>query len=218
MSTDANSIELLHCNKCRQKTKHQLLHGVTKAGSEDLGDGYLIQWHSVYELFECCGCGEVVLRQTYTNSELNDNQSWYYPPRVSRHKPNWIDNDEIPLDIQRVMTEVYRCLDADTRSLPMMGLRTVLDLLIVEQVDDSGTFEQKLARLQDKGVISERNRKVLEAALDAGHAAAHRAWAPKLAHVHSVLDIVENVLQSVYLLDDLAAEIKESTPQRKPAH
>lgn len=122
----------------------------------------------------------------------------------------------MPADIRRVMREIYRCLGADTCVLPMMGLRTVLDLLIVEQVEDTGTFAQKLERLQTKGVISERNRNVLEAALDAGNAAAHRAWAPKLVQVHSVLDIVENLLQSVYLLDELAAEIRESTPQRKP--
>jgi hypothetical protein len=145
---------------------------------------------------------------------MEGNQPWYFPPRISRHKPNWID--KIPVDIQRVMRGVYRCLDADTRVLPIMGLRTVLDLLIVEQVEDVGTFAQKLETLQTKGVISQRNRKVLEAALDAGHAAVHRAWAPKLAHVHSVLDIVANLLQSVYLLDELAAEIRGSTPQRKP--
>ncbi len=213
MTADPNPIELLHCNKCRHKTKHQLLKEVTNSHSEDWGDDYVFHQQTVHQLFECCGCSAVVLRQTYSDSEMDGNQSWYFPPRISRHQPNWID--KIPVDIQRVMREVYRCLDADTRALPMMGLRTVLDLLIVEQVEDAGTFAQKLETLQTKGVISERNRKVLEAALDAGHAAAHRAWAPKLAHVHSVLDIVENLLQSVYLLDELAAEIKESTPPRK---
>ncbi len=215
MSTDPNPIELLHCNECRHQTKHQLLKEIANQGSEEWGDDYVYHWTKGHQLFECCGCSAVVLRQTYSDSESDEQQVWYFPPRISRHKPNWLD--KIPGDAQRVMREVYRCLDADTRALPLMGLRTVLDMLIVEQVEDIGNFAQKLEKLQETGVISERNRKVLEAALDAGHAAAHRGWAPKLSHVHSVVDIVENLLQSVYLLDDVAAEIKQSTPPRNPA-
>jgi len=214
MTTEPNPIEMLHCNECRHKTKHQLLKEVTSNSSEDWGDDYTFHSQTVHELFQCCGCSAVVLRQSYSDSEMDGDRSWYFPPRISRHQPDWID--KMPADIQRVMREVYRCLGADSRALPMMGLRTVLDLLIMEQVEDTGTFVQKLLRLQTKGIISERNRKVLEAALDAGHAAVHRAWAPKLPQVHSVLDIVENLLQSVYLFDELAAEIRESAPQRKP--
>jgi hypothetical protein len=214
MPTDPNPIELLHCNECRHETRHQLLKEVTSNGSEEWGDDYMFHWYKVHQLFECCGCNAVVLRQTYADSESEDKEVSHFPPRISRHKPNWLD--KIPINLQRIMREVYRCLDADTRALPLMGLRTVLDMLIVDQVDDVGSFAQKLEKLQATGVISEKNRKVLEAALDAGHAAAHRGWTPKLAHVHSVIDIVENLLQSVYLLDKVAAEIKQSTPPRYP--
>jgi hypothetical protein len=43
-----------------------------------------------------------------------------------------------------------------------------------DKVGDVGTFEQKLKALEDDGYVSKRNREVLDAALDAGNATAHR--------------------------------------------
>jgi hypothetical protein len=54
----------------------------------------------------------------------------------------------------------------------------------------------------------------LEAALDAGNAAAHRGHAAKPEEVEIVMDIVENMLHSVYVLHDAAQKLKKSTPLR----
>ena len=55
-----------------------------------------------------------------------------------------------------------------------MGTRTLIEILMVKEIGDSGTFGQKLDALREKGVISENGRSVLSIALDAGNAAAHR--------------------------------------------
>jgi hypothetical protein len=75
-------------------------------------------------------------------------------------------------------------------------------------------FAEKLRQLEVQGFISQKNRQVLDVALDAGSAAVHGGYAPKLAEVHSVMDIVENLLQAIYVLDKVAAEVKKSTPAR----
>src|ERR1700760_2395137 len=89
MTADPNPTELLHCNKCRHQMKHQLLKEVTNNHSEDWGDDFVFRHQIVHQLFECCGCSDVVLWQTYSDSEMDGNRSWNFPPRISRHQPNW---------------------------------------------------------------------------------------------------------------------------------
>ena len=98
----------------------------------------------------------------------------------------------------------------------MMGARTLVDLVIVDKVGDVGTFAEKLKKLESEKYISGKNREVLEAALDAGNAAAHRGYSARPAQVNAVMDIVENLLQAVYVLPSMAQDLKKSTPARPP--
>jgi hypothetical protein len=98
----------------------------------------------------------------------------------------------------------------------MMGARTLVDMLILEKVGDVGNFKKKLEALEKAGFVSSRNREVLYAALDVGNAAAHRGHAANESEVHSVMDIVENMLQAVYVFPDEAKKLKQSTPRRLP--
>jgi hypothetical protein len=136
----------------------------------------------------------------------------YFPPPVSRHPPTWLW--KCPGDLKAVMTEVYRSLDANNLRLPMMGARTLIDLLMLDKVGDAGTFGEKLKKLENLGVISSQNRIVLEAALHVGSAAAHRGHSPSSDEVNDVMDIVENVLHAVYILPEMAAKLRKTTPPR----
>lgn len=119
--------------------------------------------------------------------------------------------------LRSLLAEIYNSLDADTSALPLMGARALLDMVFVDKIGDVRSFPEKLKKLESQGFISQRNREILDAALDAGSAAAHRGYAPKRADVHAVMDIVENLLQAIYVLDKAAVEIKKSTPARPAA-
>ena len=56
----------------------------------------------------------------------------------------------------------------------------------------------------------------MEAAVDAGHAASHRAHTPSNSELETVMDIVENVIQSD-LLEESAKELKKGTPPKASA-
>jgi hypothetical protein len=152
------------------------------------------------------------MRRTHTFSEWDGPEVRFFPPKVSRHKPEWFY--KLPYQFQTLLEEIYRSLDADNRTLPLIGARTVLDLLIVEKVGDIGSFAEKLKRLQEEGYLSKRNREILDAALDAGHAAAHRGYSPDREGVNAVMDIVENLLHATYVLGRVAEQIKKATPAR----
>ena len=209
------SLERIHCNECRRETRHELLRKVVDTDSEQLVEGPCLEWTITSETFQCCGCGSVKLRRTlFEDFAPGDITIQYFPPPVSRHPPSWQYEVTFPDELRSVMQEVYRSLDANNRRLPMMGARTLLDVLMLDKVGDVGTFDEKLKQLEGLGFISSHNRKVLAAALDVGNAAIHRGHAPKADEVNAVMDIVENLLHAVYVLPDMAERLKKTTPQR----
>jgi len=211
MADSKDTIERLHCNKCGPDTKHILVTTRTNSGSESYDEQYDISWTTIYDVFECCGCEEVMLRRRFYFSEWNDGDVIYYPPRIGRRLPPW--KDDLADDIASLLEEVYTAIQADSRRLAMMGARALIDMVMLNEVGDVGSFGQKLSALQKNGFLSDKNRDVLDAALDVGNAASHRGHKPESKHVQLVMDIVENLLQST-LLQNVVVDLKNATPKR----
>ena len=202
-----------HCNQCGCETKHHVVAVRKQQGSEIIEEDFVIDWSNTYSLLECCGCEEISVKRVSWFSEEPDYESVeYYPSRVSRRRPPWLE--DIPDEAtEELMREIYGALQGDQRRLALMGARTVIDGLLLRQVGDSGTFAERLDALEDKGFLSKINRVSLEAALNAGHAAAHRAYKPDTANLNLVMDIVENVLQAENLSEH-ADKLNQTTPSR----
>jgi hypothetical protein len=83
------ALKKVHCNECRRQTDHRLVKSVDgDSDSEQYDEDYYISWQTTFELLQCCGCREAVLRRTYVFSEWDEPDVRYFPPRVSRHPPN----------------------------------------------------------------------------------------------------------------------------------
>jgi len=201
-----------HCNRCAQETKHIILASRRVEGSEEVEDYGPIYWWDQYEFLECCGCEAVCMRHTLYFGPTDETTVTIYPPQVTRRRPHWLT--KVPRPMVTLINQVYQALDSDSRALALMGARAVLDMVLTESVGDLGPFSAKLDALEDSGAIGTKNRKFLEAALDAGSAAGHRGYQPSTDDVGAVMDIVENLLQAVYHLDSLADQLKKSTPPR----
>ena len=178
-----------------------------------------------FELLQCCGCQEAVLRRTFEYSiagapdyiieevggtEFREVRR--FPPAIVRHPPKWRSN--LPRDSGILLEEIYRSLDSESRLLPVLGARTLVDMMILEKVGDVGTFEQKLKALESGGFISSDNRAILCVVLEKCSATAHRGHVPSPSEVQAVMDIVENMLQAMYVFPDVAQRLKQSTPPR----
>lgn len=206
-----HTTERIHCNQCRGRTVHRLVKRVSDSGTDDeMG----FWWSSTFDMLQCLGCREVVLRRKFNFSEDNQPDIRIFPPPTSRYLPDW--RYSIPGDMRELLEEIYRSLDATNLRLPMMGARTLVDKLVVEKVGDNGTFEDKLKEMETQGFISRENRGVLSAAFDAGSATSHRNHVFSPDEVDSVMDIVENMLHAVYVSPLLAKRLRESTPPRPP--
>lgn len=200
-----------HCNECSQSTSHDVI-ATRKVEDQEEETGF--SWSETYVMLQCRGCGLVCLRSEYED-DTEAHVVSFYPPPVSRRAPAW--RTYLPNPMRELLDEIYVALHNNGRRLALMGTRTLVDMLMSEKVGDSGTFAQKLAALQEKGVISDRNASYLKVALDAGHAAAHRGFNPDAHQMNLVMDIVENLLQATYHLDLAAGRLRKKIPARPKA-
>jgi hypothetical protein len=200
------------CRLCYRETRHHVLATQVVENTEDIEPVGEVWFRNTYEMLQCGGCDIVCLRHTHEWSEDPEPDITYYPPPVSRRMPAW--RHKLPSRLRSLVNEIYVALHADSRRLALMGARTAVDIVLLEKVGDAGSFRQKLIGLEKQGYVGQRSREILDAALDAGSAAAHRGYVPKKEQLESVMDIVENILQAVYILEDAAAELRKTTPQR----
>jgi Domain of unknown function (DUF4145) len=196
---DDSTPERCFCNQCLRATWHQIL--ASEARGED-NDGF--RTSDEYQIIECKGCGRVSYRTRSWNSDMTDFDGpyyhhVYYPPLVSRKAPEWLN--ELPGDVQSVLGEVYVALHAGSRYLATVGARTVLDMLITDKIGDIGSFTQKIQKLEHGGYITNAEAQLMAAVIDAGSASAHRGYAPNSKDLGHVMDILEAILDKLYVAE-----------------
>jgi hypothetical protein len=211
MREEAYAITRAHCNSCKQETKHQVIQ--ERSHSESIPDQG-VGWTSTYQMLECCGCDDILLREIYSFSEDPDDTITYYPPRISRVRPNW--SVHLPENLRTLLIEIYAALHADSRRLAMMGARTAFEYVMVSKAGDQGSFAGNIKALETGGYVSKTHCEFLEVALDAGSATVHRFHKPTAEQLGMVMDILENLLQSLYALPKHTDRLKRVIPPRPP--
>tara|TARA_B100000949_G_C14249797_1_gene437566 strand:+ start:521 stop:1336 length:816 start_codon:yes stop_codon:yes gene_type:complete len=136
-----------------------------------------------------------------------------YPPPTFRSPPDWFEDLPDPT-LRNISGELYKALQTESLFLAAFGSRTLLDRLMVLTVGDSGNFQAGLKALQDTGKISLHECEILNPIIQAGHAAAHRGWAPNFDQLKTILDVVEGLIHRLLVLPKLAEELDEAVPGR----
>jgi hypothetical protein len=124
----------------------------------------------------------------------------------------WLD--DLPGALGSLMMEIYSAQEAGLRALPAMGVRAAIDMACNDLVGDIGGFDAKLKELSKLGHVSDLQRETLSAVIHLGHASAHRGHTPDVADLHSIVDILERLLKSLYLDSETAQRLKSNTPSR----
>ncbi|MGA9156510.1 MAG: DUF4145 domain-containing protein [Candidatus Sulfotelmatobacter sp.] len=237
MADESESPERIYCNRCKRKTLHRLLYTTSGERTNEYAadnwepDGGDVPSCIYFDMLECCGCNTAVLRRVFHCNDPEMHRKLggagrvideyevaddirYFPPAIMRDLPPW--RFKLSIEMRELLEEIYRSLDAQSLRLPMMGARTLVDMMIVEKIGDIGTFKDKLKELEKEGFVTARNREALYVALEVGHAAAHRGHAATESEVQTVMDIVETMLQAVYVFPELAQKLKANLPARPP--
>lgn len=219
MTTPPQIVEA-QCNRCLVCTKHEVKGTAVNEHVEIVEDQLAYRERTRSELLQCRGCGHVCMRQTYEFSGAPGPEIEQYPPPISRRKPQWLSGlsflwGETETTLEQLFAEVYSALFAKNYRLAAMGTRAIIDVVLTDKLGDIGGFERKLDEAVTRGLIGENHRAILMTAVDAGSAAAHRAFKPDPTHLSTVLDIVEHTVQLLYVLESSAEELAGKTPKRR---
>jgi hypothetical protein len=207
---DEDKYQRLHCNGCRRDTKHEVLKTTERVGSTEYCD-----WRIEVKMLECCGCQEVSLQRVSTTDSDAEPDIDVFPPRMSRWVPDWRYN--LPVELNHLLIEIYCALHAESYILATLGTRVLIERVMMERIgDDRGSFEAHLDELRKLGLVTDEGRDVLAAALEAGHAAMHRGYVVKPYQLDIVMDIIETLLLSIYVLPKQSKDLKVGIPQRAP--
>ena len=149
---------------------------------------------------------QVTIRQTEPPPE---------PERLAPALPEWLT--KLPDTAQVLMREVHVAMHEDLYALSAMGIRAVVDVISVDLLaGDAGSFNAKVDGLAKAGHLSPSQRTALNAVVDAGHAAAHRGLVPTRDAAQEMLDALEVVLKTAYVLPGVAQSLQAMTPKRPP--
>lgn len=215
---------LAHCNECSGERNHDVLH-VEKVRYDEPEHGF---WGiQEYEMLKCRGCGSVKIRYREWSSEDYDVQGQltprtvYYPPAVFRTEPKWLTDLSIEAgfdegNIYDLLKEIYVALRNDQRTLAAMGIRALLERIMIEKVGDKGSFSENLISFEKAGYVSRLQRERLETILEAGHAAIHRLYKPSMEDSVTLVDIAESIVESLYIHGDKVDRLKKAIPPRAP--
>lgn len=194
----------LHCNYCGDVRKHSVLFSKKQEHYDDYEDGIDYFEEAIYRLAECDGCEFITLHTSWVSSGQLDPIEDQWPPKVFRRQPKWMIELFLSESIsnpfkQEFIGEIYSCLKAGNLRLTVLGVRALLEQIMLEHIDDQGSFQHNLKAFEDGGFLSRVQREALAPVIEAGHASMHRGFKASEKEVEAILDVTENVIESIYV-------------------
>jgi hypothetical protein len=214
-----------YCNRCLRETNQDILYSKSIRWEEDLDDDeeVSVSGASTYSLIQCRGCDNVrMLHEHWFSEDWGDHggpelHKEYHPPNVLRQRPEWL-NLGLAMhhsEMSDLLREIYRALGVNAPRLASMGIRALVERMMIDKVTDQGSFEKNVKEFFDKGYVAGFQQGIFkDTLLEAGHAAMHREWEPSAEDVNTLLDIVEGLVKAIYVDPAKAQKVEARIPKR----
>ena len=191
------------CEDCGRETRHKVITQATKRSDTDE------MWaEEQWDILQCQGCCAITLRKDWTSSEdidYSDGENldlihhYDFPLAV-------VDSTPAPIEGIELLPQIVRTIYDETRKaipgLPILagiGLRATIESVCNEK-RIQGNLKEKIDKLKAANAISAEHAKLLHGSRLVGNEAAHELRAPNVKDLASVLEVVEHLLETVYIL------------------
>lgn len=204
----------LPCRRCDGETNHVVLASVEDRWNyDDAVDGC-----SKYEIVGCRGCNEISFRLASSNSEdmANDEETGeiiypedveVYPSRLSGRK-QLVSTYMLPPEVQKIYEETHASLCSHLNILAGVGIRILVEAVCKEKNAKGKNLENKINDLIKSGILTRQEANTLHSVRWIGNKSAHEIIAPKDNELDIAMDIVENLLKTVYIIPKKAEKLK----------
>ncbi len=202
------------CIKCDGETYHKVLYSVQVHESE----GDIDIWED-YEIVCCQGCKTVSFRSNSLCSEdINynpetgeqslDENIKLYPNRIAGRK-QVKDMYLLPNEVLKIYKETHGALCAQYTVLAGIGIRALIESVCKEKKAQGGNLENRINDLVIKGVLTQDSAKTLHSTRLLGNRAAHEIIAASDNELDIAMDIVENLIKTVYVIPQKAKRLNK---------
>ena len=216
--TKDKEYELPCAGKCNTTTYHKVLASVDESG---LLESWDYHYDINYQIVQCQGCRNVSFRKCETNSEnvyydnveeavLPYDHIELFPKRVEGH-PNLSEKHRLPPKIALIYNETYAALGNGQPVLAGIGLRALVETVCKDKAAKGRNLEQQIDDLVSTGLLTIEGAEILHSLRVMGNAAAHEVFPHPEDDLTAALEVVEHLLNGVYVLPLVAKKLPQRT-------
>ncbi|WP_161607095.1 DUF4145 domain-containing protein [Myxococcus xanthus] len=194
------------CTSCSNNTDHEILEEVIN-GPDDPSD---YPEYDYYQIVKCKGCHKVSFRketQDYVNYDY-DEHGGVNPtitietyPRILKDHRGIRRLHPVPQSVRDIYTETINATKENALTLAGIGFRAVIEAICNDQQIKGKDLKTRIANLAKNGMISNMEANRLHAIRFLGNDAAHDIKCPRSESIRVVLQIVEHLIENIYILD-----------------
>ncbi len=200
------------CHRCEIETEHTVLSQVS---NED-GDENVSAWTDYY-FTQCNGCKSITLLKEFRFSEnysVNTRTGEYelevektlYPSRLKGRK-EMSHIFSVPHGIGRIYSETLSSILNKQNILAGIGIRAIVEGVCKDKSSSGRNLKDKINYLAHKGYITNDSADILHSLRFMGNRSAHEIKSHGTKDLNIAFDIIENLLQNVYVIPKQAKKI-----------
>jgi hypothetical protein len=181
-----------------------------------------------HRLVECMGCQSIkyVISRLYPHDFEEHSHFKVYPdiPENIQRRPAAINQDEaaddkgnplIPESVWKMYNETIDALNAGIRTLAGGGLRATVEAICLNYGITDGNLQNKIDELANQNLLAKPQAELLHEERYLGNAALHQLETPSPLDIEDGLEIVEGLINTIYILPSKAARLKISREAKK---
>jgi Domain of unknown function (DUF4145) len=200
------------CRSCSTKTRHEVLHEVVQETNEE--------WcheADTWQLVRCLGCHTISFR--HRKDDFDDYEEDHegtvrhvidinvYPSVVANHRGLQATYYLPPL-IRKVYGQTVKALSERATVLASIGLRACIEAVCNDLKLSGANLDKRIDQLYKAGHVSNGDKKRLHAIRFLGNDAVHEIKEPQSSELRIALEIVEHLLNTVYILERKARNLE----------
>jgi hypothetical protein len=201
----------MDCSTCKTETKHTIVSATTKQGKQSEimyghpeEHAYVQYWTEEYQVVQCNGCENLVFRLTHENSEDMglDGPVVYTDiyPNPEQGRLVIKDSHLLPNKLERIYSETLKSLNSNQPVLTGIGIRAIVETVCKDQSANGRNLFDKINDLKSNKILTESGAVILHKLRTLGNDSAHEVQPHTNVQLGLALDVIDNLLQSVYIL------------------
>ena len=197
---------LVPCAFCGADTFHEVVHSALLIESIDKS---IVDLRD-YQIVQCRGCNSLSLRlalldiDAFFDDKLQEYKSYVFPNRVAGHKRlSHANQFFLPQAISKIYDETYRAFGNEQPILASIGMRALVQAVCSEKKAKGKDLAKQRDDLVAKKHLTPIGAATLHSIRHLGNFSAHEVEANTLSELSVAMDIVEHLLNEIYLLPAL---------------